>query len=341
LENGYFSSALGLAQFYITGPNPPGQLAHRPFSPAHALGRRSDHAAVGFDHASYSCTPCHLPLTANTCRPCSTTSTCAGFHRPYPLQAFIEKQRLLPPLFSASLCMLLCMRAAPHQAMSSMSHQAKHHRSCRLVSSFASSERAPSSCGRVNKHQSAKPPSAIALHVDSSPPVTIRRPSTSASSAPAPRCSLTQSPGASTPHPSQHRQFSIFSFFRGHLTMDVHLRSFPGPAATAKMSASTSRTSSTTSLALVTNGPTPHQCCPPLDRRCRRKSYPGELPTPLAPQINSPRCPIALATTPAPPRRWASPDLAGAAAGRRGEQAPPFPPWAASPSRGRPITEAG
>jgi hypothetical protein len=157
----------------------------------------------------------------------------------------------------------------------------------------------------------------------------------------APGCSLTQSPGASTPHPSQHHRFSIFSFFRGHLTMDGHLRSFPGSAATAKMSASTSRTSSTTSLALVTNGPTPHQCCPPLDRRCRRKSYPGELPTPLAPQINSPCCPIALATTPAPPRRWASPDLAGAAAGRRGEQAPLFHPWATSPSRGWPITEAG
>jgi hypothetical protein len=35
-KNGYFSSALGLAQFYSTGPNPPGQPAHRPFSPARA-----------------------------------------------------------------------------------------------------------------------------------------------------------------------------------------------------------------------------------------------------------------------------------------------------------------
>jgi hypothetical protein len=206
---------------------------------------------------------------------------------------------------------------------------------------FTSSERAPSSCCRVNKHQSAKPPSAFTLHVDISPPVTICRPSTSASSAPAPRCCPTQSPGASTPHPSQHHWFPIFGFFHGHLTMDNHLRPFPSPAATAKTSVSTSRTSSTTSLAPATNGPTPHQRCPPPGHRRQCKSYSIELPTPLAPQINSPRHPIALATAPAPPLRRASPDLAGAAAGRRGEQAPLFHPWAASPCRGRPITEAG
>jgi hypothetical protein len=93
----------------------------------------------------------------------------------------------------------------------------------------------------------------------------------------------------------------------------------------AKMSVSTSRTSSTTSLAPATNGPTPHQRCPPSDRRRRCKSYPNELLTPLTPQINSLRCPIALATTPTPPHQQASPDLAGAAAGRHGEQAPLFP----------------
>jgi hypothetical protein len=32
-KNGYFNSALGLAQFYSTSPNPPRQLADRPFSP--------------------------------------------------------------------------------------------------------------------------------------------------------------------------------------------------------------------------------------------------------------------------------------------------------------------
>jgi hypothetical protein len=52
---------LGLAQFYSTGPNPPGQPAHWPFSPTRAPGRRSDRAAVGSDRASYSCAPCHLP----------------------------------------------------------------------------------------------------------------------------------------------------------------------------------------------------------------------------------------------------------------------------------------
>jgi hypothetical protein len=226
-------------------------------------------------------------------------------------------------------------RAAPRQVMLSMSYQAKRRRSCRLMSGFTSSELAPSSCCRVSKYQSAKPPSAFALHVDSSPPATIRCPSTSVSSAPAPRCSPTQSPGASIPRPSQHHRFPICSFFRRHLIVDSHLRSFPGPASAAKTSASTSRTSLTTSLAPATNGLTPHQRCPPPDRRRRCKSYPDELATPLAPQINSLRRP------PAPPHRWASPDLASAAAGRSGERAPYFLWWAASASRGRPLTEAG
>jgi hypothetical protein len=60
-KNGYFSSALGLAHFYSTGPNPPGQPAHRPFSPARTPRRRSDRTVVGSDRASCSCVPCHLP----------------------------------------------------------------------------------------------------------------------------------------------------------------------------------------------------------------------------------------------------------------------------------------
>jgi hypothetical protein len=189
----------------------------------------------------------------------------------------------------------------------------------------ASSEHAPSSCCRVSKHQSAKPSSAFFLHVDSSPTATIRRPSTSMTSAPAPRCSPTQSSGASTPHLSQHSRFPIGGFFRGHLTVDSHLWTFPSPATTAKTSASTSCTSSTTSQVPAINGPTPHQRCPPFDRWRQRKSYLGELLTRLAPQINSPRRPIALATAPAPPRRRVLPDLAGATAGHRGEQAHLFP----------------
>jgi hypothetical protein len=108
-------------------------------------------------------------------------------------------------------------RAAPRQAMPSTSHKAKRRRSCRLVLSFASSERALSSSCQVSKHQSAKLPFAFSLHVDSSPLAMIRCPSTSASSTPAPRCSLTQPLGASTTrssHPlgflsSLHPIFSI------------------------------------------------------------------------------------------------------------------------------------
>jgi hypothetical protein len=148
---------------------------------------------------------------------------------------------------------------------------------------------------------------------------------TSTSSAPASWCSLTQSSGASTPHPSQHHRFPICCFFCGCLAVDSHLWPFSGPAAATKASASTLCTSLTTSLAPATNGLTPHQRCPPSDGRHWRKSYPDELPTPLASQINSPCRPIALATAPAPPHRRASPDLAGAAAGHRGEQALLFP----------------
>jgi hypothetical protein len=164
---------------------------------------------------------------------------------------------------------------------------------------------------------------------------------TSTSSEPASWYSPTRSSAASTPCPSQHRRFPICHFFRGRLTIDSHLRSFPGPAAAAKTSASTLRTSSTTSLALATNGPTPHQRCPPSDRRRRRKSYPGEHPTPLAPQINSPCHPIALATAPhhlvdGRRRIWPVPLPATV-----GSKLPYFLWWAASPSRGRPLAKAG
>jgi hypothetical protein len=49
-------------------------------------------------------------------------------------------------------------------------------------------------------------------HTDgNSPPTTIQCPSTSTSSVPAPRCSPTQSPGASTPHLSQHHRFPFIN----------------------------------------------------------------------------------------------------------------------------------
>jgi hypothetical protein len=102
-------------------------------------------------------------------------------------------------------------------------------------------------------------------------------------------CSPTQSSGASTPRLSQHRWFPICRFFHGRLTMDRHLRPFPGPAAAAKTSASTLRTSSTTSLASVTNGLTPHQRCPPSDSRRWCKSYLGELPAPPYRSTHRPR----------------------------------------------------
>jgi hypothetical protein len=117
-----------------------------------------------------------------------------------------------PSLFHPHLATLLCpahRSAAPRQVMPLTSHQAKRRWSCRLVLGFASSERAPSSRCRVSKHQSTKPPSAFALHIDSSPPTMIRHPSTSVSSAPAPRCSLTQLLGASTTRSSHPRQFPI------------------------------------------------------------------------------------------------------------------------------------
>jgi hypothetical protein len=46
---------------------------------------------------------------------------------------------------------------------------------------------------------------------------------TSTSSALASRCSPAQSPGASTPRPSQHHRFPICRFFHGRLAMDYHL----------------------------------------------------------------------------------------------------------------------
>jgi hypothetical protein len=61
----------------------------------------------------------------------------------------------------------------------------------------------------LNHRSTTKSSSAFALHVDSSPLATIQRPSTSASSAPAPRCSLTQPLGASTTHLSDPCWFPI------------------------------------------------------------------------------------------------------------------------------------
>jgi hypothetical protein len=127
-----------------------------------------------------------------------------------------------------------------------------------------SSERAPSSSRRVSKHQSAEPLQDRFTN-DSEPPTESSSISSTTSTACAPRTSPTQSSGTSTPCPSQHRRFPIYRFFRGRLTVDSHLRPFPGPATATKTSASTSRTSSTTSLAPATNGPTPHQRCPPSD----------------------------------------------------------------------------
>jgi hypothetical protein len=71
-----------------------------------------------------------------------------------------------PPCYFPSSTSPLCSalpcssrhHAAPRQAMLSTSHQAKRHRSCNLMPGFTSSERAPSSCCRVSKHQSIEPP---------------------------------------------------------------------------------------------------------------------------------------------------------------------------------------
>jgi hypothetical protein len=200
----------------------------------------------------------------------------------------------LHPLYLALLTEASC-RSSPSDVVDEPPGQAPSELPPRAR--LPSSERAPSSSHRVSKHQSTEPPQDHFTN-DSELPAESGSISSTTSTACAPCTSPTQSSGASTPCPSQHRRFPICRFFRGRLAVDSHLRPFPGPAAATKTSALTSRTSSTTSLALATNGPTPHQRCPPSDRRRRRKSYPGEHLTPLAPQINSPCHPIALATAP-------------------------------------------
>jgi hypothetical protein len=61
----------------------------------------------------------------------------------------------------------------------------------------------------LNHRSTTKSSFAFALHVDSSPPTTIRLPSTSVSSAPAPRCSPTQPLATLTTRSSHPCQFPI------------------------------------------------------------------------------------------------------------------------------------
>jgi hypothetical protein len=240
---------LGLAQFYSTGPSPPGQPAHRPFpSPCIALPRwlgRRPHLV-----ATLSTSTTTVRLTPRSLATCSTLSTATL------ISAFASRRNQVSPLAPRSHPALLFCLAPPLCCCSrAMSRTA-------APATGAAAHAAPASPPRAEPWHQATGHQAIPARSRRSR-ADIVRPDR-------------ESTAPSTPH----------------------LRPFPGPTTATKTSASTSCTSSTTSLATATNRPTTHQCCPPSNRRRRRKSYPSEHPTPLAPQINSPRRPIALATAP-------------------------------------------
>jgi hypothetical protein len=89
--------------------------------------------------------------------------------------------------------------------MSSTSHQAKHHRSCRLVPGFASSERAPYSSCRVSKHQNAEPPQGRFAN-GSEPPAESGSISSPVSTRATPRTSSTKPVSTSPSLPACRRR---------------------------------------------------------------------------------------------------------------------------------------
>jgi hypothetical protein len=94
LEKWTFQFGLGLSPVLQYQPKPTRTASPLAIFPCTRVpGCRSDRAAVGSDRANYSCAPCHLPLTASTRRPCRS-STCAGFHRPYPLPLSSVRSRV-------------------------------------------------------------------------------------------------------------------------------------------------------------------------------------------------------------------------------------------------------
>jgi hypothetical protein len=94
--------------------------------------------------------------------------------------------------------------AAPRQAMLSTSHQAKRHRSCRLMLGFASSECVPSSCCWVSKHQSAEPWQGCFAN-GCEPPAESSSISSTVSTRATPRTSLTK-PMSTSPSPPACRR---------------------------------------------------------------------------------------------------------------------------------------
>jgi hypothetical protein len=123
------------------------------------------------------------------------------------------------------------------------------------------------------------------LYADGPPPIGSAPPLISASSAPASRCSLTQSPGASTPRLSQHRRFPICCLFHHERLSDGRPPlTASDPAVTATRSAPMPRCFLTSEPAPTTTSPACRRWCPSTHARHR-----GAPPLVSLPPLRSPK----------------------------------------------------
>jgi hypothetical protein len=102
-----------------------------------------------------------------------------------------------------------------------------------------------------------------------------------------------------------------------------------------------SRTSPSHELGATATGRRSPRCSPPAAAHHRGGPHPGEFLGPNAPQIRSPRCPLALASFPRCPHRRRPPESTGAAASPRHGSSSLSIQWAASPSQANLVAGPG